>query len=330
MNALRRPAPVLPFALLAAAVLAVEAWAARQVAGSPAPGVLAAAIVFDLGVALPLAYGWFVVRGRAPALRVLPAVALGLLAARLLLPAAHRGALAELHLVLIPLEVAAVAMVARGVYRSLRAAAGDPVERIREAARAVVPVRAAADAVAFEMTLLYLALFSWRARPHVPAGAAAFSGHRRSGYAGLVFAAIVASAGEALAVHLLAARWSPALAWTLTALSAYSVVWLLGDLQAVRLRPMLADADALTVRVGLRWEARIPWSDVQAVEPRGRTPFPRRAPGHLRATAMGEPTHVVVLRTPLRVRGPYGIMREATRIGVAVDDAVAFEERVRA
>lgn len=328
MNALRQRSPLLMFALLAAAVCAAELLAARQVAASPAPGVLAAAILFDLAVALPAAYWWFFVRGRAPLLRVAPAVALGLAVAWAILPAEGRGVFASAHLVLIPLEVAVAGMVVRALFRSLRSSEGDAIERISAAAHAVVPYRAAAAAVAYEITLVYLALLAWRARPSVPPGAAAFSAHRRSGYTGLVFAVVVASVVEGVVLHLLVARWSVAAAWVLSAISAYGAVWMVGDLQAIRLRPTLVTPDALAVRVGLRWNARLPWSEIASVEPRGRTPFPRRAAGHLRATPMGEPSFVITLRNPVRVSGPYGITRTVTRIGVTVDDVRGFETAV--
>ena len=327
MNALRQRSPLLPFALLAAAVYAAEIVAAQHIAGSPAPGVLAAAVVFDLAVALPAAYWWFFLRGRGATLRVVPVIALSLAGAWAVLPPGHRGIIDSARFLLVPLEVAAVGLVLRGIVRSL-SRGGDMVERIGEAARAALPHRAAADAVAYEITLFYLALLSWRARPHVPAGAAAFSTHRRSGYAGLVLAVVIMSAVEGTIVHLLAARWSVTAAWILTALSIYGVVWMLGDLQAIRLRPTLVQDDTLHVRVGLRWDVRLRWADVEAVEPRGAAPFPRRAPGHLRATPMGEPNVVVTLRHPVRVRGPYGISRTVTRLGVAVDEQASFLSHV--
>lgn len=330
MNALRQRSPLVPFALLATALVAVEFVAARQVAASPAPDVLAAAILFDVAVALPAAYWWFFVRGRAPLLRVAPAVMLGVAVAWAILPTEGRGVIASAHIVLIPLEVAVVGMVLRALVRSLRTGEGDAIERISAAAHAVVPYRGAAAAVAYEITLVYLALLSWRARPGVPGGAAAFSTHRRSGYAGLVFAVVVASVVEGVAVHLLAARWSVVAAWVLSALSAYGAVWMVGDLQAIRLRPTLVTPDALVVRVGLRWNVSLPWSEIESVEPRGRTPFPRRAPGHLRATPMGEPAFIVTLRNPARVSGPYGITRTVTRLGIAVDDAREFSAAVQA
>lgn len=331
MNALRQRSPLLPFALLAAAVYAAELLAAGQIQGSPAPRVLAAAIVFDLAIALPAAYWWMFVRGRAPAVRMAPVVALSVAGAWLVLPAEQRGMIASARLLIIPLEVAAVGLVVRAIVRSLRSGehGGDAVARISAAARAALPYRAAADAVAYEITLFYMALLSWRARPAVPADARAFSSHRRSGYAGLVFAVCVASVVEGVGVHLLAARWSPAAAWILTAISAYGVVWMVGDLQAVRLRPTLVSADGLHVRVGLRWEVCIAWSEIESLEPRGRAAFPRRAPGHLRATPAGEPGFIVTLRHPMRVRGPYGITRTVTTLGIAADDPHAFAAAAR-
>jgi hypothetical protein len=139
---------------------------------------------------------------------------------------------------------------------------------------------------------------------------------------------VVASVVEGVVVHLLVAGWSVGAAWVLSAISAYGAVWMVGDLQAIRLRPTLVSPDALTVRVGMRWNARLPWSEIESVEPRGRTPFPRRAAGHLRATPMGEPSFVVTLRSPARVIGPYGITRSVTRIGIAVDDVREFETAV--
>jgi hypothetical protein len=134
---------------------------------------------------------------------------------------------------------------------------------------------------------------------------------------------------EGVVVHLLAARWSEVAAWILSVLSVYGVIWMVGDLQAIRLRPTLVTPDALHVRVGVRWNVTLPWSEIESIEPRGRAPFPHRAPGHLRATPMGEPTFIVTLRRPTRVAGPYGITKTVTRIGIAVDDAQGFAGAVR-
>lgn len=326
MAALRDRSSLVIFALLASAVYATEVLAVRLALSRVArPDLLAAAVAFDLVVVVPAAYWWLCVRARAPAWRVLPVVAASLAGAALVLPAGHDGVVRAVRWLAAPAELVVVWLVARRALRALRdpTAADDVVERLRGAARGALPHRAVAEAVAYEMALLWFALGSWRVR--APEGADTFSTHRRSGYGGIVFALALGSAGEAVAVHLLVAPESEAMAWTLTALSLYGMVWLAGDWRAVRLRPLRVDAEGLHVRVGLRWSVVVPWAEVASVEPRGRGALPDGAAGGwLRATPVGEPRLVVELRSPVEARGPYGITRRVRRIGVAVDDEARF------
>jgi hypothetical protein len=60
---------------------------------------------------------------------------------------------------------------------------------------------------------------------------------------------------ETAALHLLLWTWHPWLAWTLTALSLWTIVWLIGDYRAIGARPVVLEADALLVRLGRRFHA---------------------------------------------------------------------------
>jgi hypothetical protein len=60
--------------------------------------------------------------------------------------------------------------------------------------------------------------------------------------------------------------------------------------------------------------------------PRGKESLPKRAPGYLRAAMLTQPQMVLVLRRPVRARGPYGLAKEVRRGGLAVDEA----DRLRA
>lgn len=330
MTALRDRSRLMLFGLLATAVYGVEVLAAHTaLPRSSSPGLLAAAIAFDLLVAVPALYWWLCVRGRATAWRVMPILLLGLAGAASVLPVGYDGIFSALRLLAVPAELVVLGLVARRVVRSLRgpAAPDDVPARLRHAAREVLPARAVADAVAFEMALLWFALAGgWR---RAAEDEAAFSYHRRSGYGGVLFALGVASLVEMVAVHLLVARWSAGWAWGLTGLGAYGVLWMTGDYQAVRLRPVRADADALRVRAGLRWSVEVPWHEVAAVEPRGRRTLAREA-GYLRAALLGEPRLVLELRRPVVAHGPYGLTREVTRIGLSVDDEPRFLRAVEA
>lgn len=54
---------------------------------------------------------------------------------------------------------------------------------------------------------------------------------------GTIGALICASALELVAVHMLVGRWSNLTARILTGLTAYAMLWLLGDLQGIRIHP---------------------------------------------------------------------------------------------
>ncbi|MDB4949874.1 MAG: hypothetical protein JWM27_2523 [Gemmatimonadetes bacterium] len=331
MHVIRRTGSVLPFALLATAVYVAEVLTVRMaLPRSSSPGLMAAAVAFDLAVVLPAAFWFTFLRGRAPAWRIMPVLLLSLLGAAAVLPAAYRGVVPVLRFAAAPAELALVAMVvlrARRAFREAPEPGADAGERIRRASLAALPFPRVAELVAYEMALIYYALLGWRERP--AEGPDVFSYHRRSGYGGIVFALAAATVMETAAVHLLVAPHSAAAAWAATGLSLYLVLWMIGDYQAVRLRPIKADGDALHLRVGLRWTASVPWDAVATLrDAHGALPG-KRERGWLRMTAMGPPSAVLELRRPVKVRGPYGITRRVQRIGLAVDDAARFRAEVQ-
>ena len=330
MNAIRRSSSLLHFALLATAVYAAEILTVRlAIPRAPRPGLLAAAVAFDLIVVVPAAYWFLMLRRRQPVSRLMPVFLLSLMGAAAVLPATYRGIVPVVRLLAAPAELVIFGMIvvrARRAFRDAPAGLADAAERFRDAAVASLPSRAAAEAVAYELSLLYYAVLGWRARPARDANA--FSYHVKSGYGGIVFALAVATLVEGAAVHMLVHPHSAAAAWILTGLSAYGLFWLLGDYQAVRLRPIVVADDALRLRTGLRWSATIAWTDVAALADGGRAPLPKRAPGWGHMTAIGAPKLVLELKREVEVRGPYGITRRVRRIGLTVDDAKRFRVEV--
>lgn len=310
------------------------------------PELISRAVTFDFVVSVPCLYWWLMVRrARWPTLSLLPVWVLCLLVAGALLPPAHRQFLYLARYLIVLVEVGVVGVIAlkaagaTRAYRTQRAAAGggghDPVESLRAGLRQALPVARAADVVADELALLYYALLSWRRSALPPAGAVAFSYHRESGYGALLLTLAFLAVLELVGAHFVVASWwGHGAAWVLTALSLYGLVWLLGFYQAVRLRPIVVGAESLQVRVGLRWDVQVPFSQIAGVyTPAAGKAYPKGG-DFLRAVTLGEPQLIIRLHEPLTARGMYGMSRQVRAIGVAVDDAAAFREilisRVRA
>lgn len=339
-----RRIPAVPAASFGVLLLAVYT-TALLLPGSPLfarnPDLATLGLTFDLTVTVPLLFYSLVVRpARLPLTTLVPAIVLSFVGAGLVLPHDRQHYLHAERALFAPAELILVGLTALRVRRAVREARAasesvDVVEVIRGGVLGGIPAPRVAEAVASEVALLYYGLFSWRTRPVVGARDLAFSYHRKSGFVGLLGTLAGVTVVEAAAVHLLVEGWSRAAAWVLTALSAYGLLWLLGFLQAVRLRPILLGPDALHLRTGLRWSARIPYGRIARVVPAGRTAPDRRAPGYLHAVPLGTPHLLLELAEPVEVAGLYGVSRRGvSRIGISVDDQARFvaelEERIRA
>jgi hypothetical protein len=323
----RRP---LAFLLAAGGVYAAALAVAAALPRIGDAGVVAAALTADLALVVPALYWLILVRGRGwPKFSVAPVFLASLAGAAAVLPDDHEGALGAFELLAVPAELALIAYLltrAVGTARRLRAAGGgDLFERLRERAREVLVAPAVAEVVAFEIAILFYALFAWRAEPDTAGARAVFGHYRRMGYGAALAGLLLALGAEIVPVHLLVALWSPVAAWALTLLGLYSVLWLIGDYRALRLRPSVVRGEVLELRLGLRWTARVPLASIRSVRHTGAHPPARSTPGYLRAVVLGEPRHLLELSAPVEVLGPYGWRKRVRLIGITVDDEGALE-----
>jgi hypothetical protein len=208
--------------------------------------------------------------------------------------------------------IAFVVVQVRGLKRT-----PDPVESISIALRKIFPIPRVAAILATEFGIMYYALASWRARPHIPAGAQAFTIHKNAMHRDLLYAAALLSVIEIIPAHILINLWSPLWAWIATGVSLYAAVWLIGLARSIDLRPALASPEYLDIRYGLLFQLRIPRqmiSQVRRAEPADKESavvLPRRS----------EPNMCIEPTTALEAEKLFGIRRKVTRIALAADDS---------
>ena len=324
----------LALAAFASAVYLVECAVVRSAAFAARPDLLAAAVAADLTLVVPVAYWALVVRRGVASLRsLLPAVALSVLGARLVLPAEHRSFVGLLRYATVPLELALVAYGVRGARRALRSSAGDgagaggdTAEALERAFVAAFGDGAVARALAGETAVFCYALRGRRPAAAPAAGAFSQEGARS---AALVWGFGLAATTETAALHFWLVRTHPALAWGLVALSAYSVLWLVGHHRATARRPAVVAGDTLVLRAGLRLSARVPVAAVARAEQVSWRTAPPRAPGYLNVAGPAGPNVVLTFREEVAVTGPLGLRRAVARVGLRLDDAAGFAAALR-
>ncbi len=130
---------------------------------------------------------------------------------------------------------------------------------------------------------------------------------------------IVLIVAESIGMHFFLRMWKPLAAWAWTALDLWAIVWLLGDYQAMRLRPTTIDATALHLRVGLRWNAIVPLTNIASItEVRETSEWKRR--DVLRVAILDEPRWLIALREPIEVHGLIGMRKTVRAIAMLPDD----------
>jgi len=201
----------------------------------------------------------------------------------------------------------------RRVVRRVRASRAILVDALDEALAAELPA-GLGRVLATEAAVFAYAATGWR---H-PTPTEGFSTHRERSYfviAGVIgFLLLV----ETLGLHVILSHVSVVAAWIVTALSIYSLVWIVGDTQAVRLHPLRLTPDGLVIVQGLRWRTEVPWQILDAAEPIDAAPAGVRRLGPIGANVL------LRLRAPVDLRGPFGLHRRADRLALTVDGRESF------
>ncbi len=177
------------------------------------------------------------------------------------------------------------------------------------------------EAVLFEVAL-YRSLARWVARrPDVPAGTTPIGYGQLAGP--MMWLWIFGSAVEVVVLDVVLHRWLPAARLPFLVLGVWGVVWMLGLLASMRVRPHLLDDTHLVVRSGARTRVVVPLEALAGV--RSAT---HEVPGLVRTlqeldglllVGMGETNLELSLTGPTTLetaRGPWTV----ERVGLYVDD----------
>ncbi len=287
--------------------------------------LLAMAVTADLTFVIPLAYVIIARRSKLPIISVIPVFLLSILLASFLLPAHQHQYLDVIKLLAGPAELAAIAFIVyklrKGIkeVQSHKALHFDFAASLEKTLKAHVKHRRARALICTEIAVFYYGLFAWRGGPEQNPKTQSFSYHRKSLYSLFVLALICAATFEGIAIHFLLAQWSTVVAWLLTGLSVYGLVFLLADFNAARKRTIFIEDDVLVIRIGLRWQTRICIDDIAAITC-GAPSKSQQDNAYLKAVLIGDSNLLIELKTENTASGLYGIIRSFDRIGLAVDE----------
>ncbi len=316
-------------ALVLVAAAALARTALPSVDGGTEELLVASALTLDLTVVVPgLVLALLVRARRAPWLVLIPTFAVGYAVASAAIPAEQQALLQGMRWLVVPAELCAVGYLVALARRAIASAPGregDFATRFRAAARQVLGTRIPADILTTEVSILHYAL---RGRSAAPSSPGTFTLHREAGFLVITIGLIMVLAVETIPVHLFVRQWSSGAAWTLTGLSIYACLWLVGDYRALVARPIRITPSHLAMQVGVRWEAEVPLAAIAFAQPLVRN---REAPPREALVAGIESLANLRLRfkEPVEITGMYGIRRTTPEVWLTMDEPDRFCRELR-
>lgn len=283
------------------------------------------AVTIDIVFFIPLIYFLLIRKSSVPKITMIPVVFLAVAAASLVLPSANHRYLEIAKMLLAPVELFAIGFVIYKVrmtateYRSLAVGSNDFLQNVRASLYKILGVKKAADIFSTEISVLYYGFFGWNGG--IEAGKEeGFSYHKKSGYGAVVGTFFFLILIETFGLHLVLSHWSRTVAWILSLLSIYGIVFMFADYNAARKRPILIGGHELHIRIGFRWYVAIPFEKIKSVSP-GKS-----ADGgdYFRMVLIGRENVTIKLNESVTALGLYGISKKFDTLGLFIDDKNKF------
>lgn len=319
---------ILPFFLLAGIVIFSTWFVVNSEAFAQRPSLLALASTIDMVLIIPVAYFLLIRKTKIPNITVTPVLILSVLAARQLIPAEHQQAIRFIEMLLPLIELFIIGFIVYNGRKVFRAYAAEKkkgvikgfVEVVNEATQMAYGKSAFSNALATEISVFHYALLGWGPQIEAPK-ANRFTYHKDNGYYALLGVILFALVVETAVFHLLLMQWSNVAAWILSGLSIYSLFFVLGDLNAIRKRPIYLKDGRLHIRIGLRWRVAIPVSEIESIEL--RTPDKEKE-SFANFILAGEANTVINFKSEIKAQGLYGLKKRFTRLGLYLDQKQEF------
>ncbi|MFE8700103.1 CPBP family intramembrane glutamic endopeptidase [Cytobacillus sp. FJAT-54145] len=189
-----------------------------------------------------------------------------------------------------------------------------------------------------EWKMIYYAFFKWKKR-ELPDGVDSFSIHKNSNYFWLFIALLHEQVLEAIFFHFWFKQDYPSIAYIMTGLHVYSILYMLGDYNWVRNTPVVVKKNFVTMQVGARRKLSFHIRNIQTIQKatikydksggiiHERDVFHLTALPRLFTRIFGisdELKYEIIFENPLEATGYFGTKKKVTKAFIYLDEADQF------
>ncbi|WEA42705.1 beta-carotene 15,15'-monooxygenase [Priestia aryabhattai] len=268
-------------------------------------------------------------------------MATGLIAARFIIPSEYLASFQSvmwlgvgIEGILILFELSLLFMLVKNVPPILRRIKSSSLPLLFSFSRAVnekFPKQTFLHVLSSEMLMFYYAFGTWKKKPSAEVNT--FTLYKRSSFITFQIMIIHAIVIETLGLHWLLHNTSVILSIVLLILNIYSIVFFLGDIQALRLNPLRVEDDRLYVSFGLSKRMEISFSDIAEIVEDAHI-LQQKVPNTTiefiaRDFETVHPDLLLILKSPIEATLFMGIKKKYQQVAIRVDDPHAFKKIVK-
>ncbi|KOF02494.1 hypothetical protein OB69_12020 [Roseivirga seohaensis subsp. aquiponti] len=323
---------LLPFFLLAAGIITASYFIINSPQFKEMPSLMAMASTLDITILIPGIYFLFIRKSYIPKLTVIPVFVLSFIAASILLPKEHQQTLSVIEYAIPLLELFVIGFTIYNVRKTIKAYRHQKgegqhlgfIETVNQATENAFGKGVFANVLSTEISVFHYALLGWKKKIETE-NSTYFTYHKENGYVAFMITIALALIAETVILHIWIAGWNSILAWILTGISIYSSFFLMGDLNAARLRPIFFTDEGIVFRAGLRWRTKALYSQIETIE--YRTPDKEKE-SFQNFALTGDANVLLTFNTDINAKGLYGINKTFTKLAIHLDDKKGFKEEI--
>jgi len=182
-----------------------------------------------------------------------------------------------------------------------------------------------------EWMMLKHALGSFRKKPLV--SERHFTAHQQTSIIAFYIMLIHAVVLETLGVHWLIHELNPVISWVMILLNIYTILFFIGEIEAIRLNPITVEEDKITIPFGLMRRVTVNKNNVYTIrkpengeyDEKDKTAFH----GILIDFEKGVPNVVIEVHEPVTVKYIYGFEKQVEKIYLKLDRPNEFLAKVK-
>ena len=153
-----------------------------------------------------------------------------------------------------------------------------------------------------------------------------FTYHKTTQYTVLFWLMFISTVISTPVFHFFLMQWHEWIAWIVTGLTIYGLIWLYRDYTVIKHKPIILLEDKLLIRIGIRWKVDIDLSNIESIE------------SSVSEETEEEYTNISILATeknifinlyePIEVEGMFGITKTTSKIALYVDEVDNFRKYI--